>query len=113
MPKQIFRDELTTDEAMVMKLIASEIGRCEMQRLPLKNIYLQPQYFQIFEDLNKKCFTEQEITDAGGKYMIAKVHIEQGTRLQKYPATVDYWPMTIRQREKNREAIGRKSLYEA
>lgn len=113
MPKQFFKDQMSINESMVMQLLASEIARCEMHRLPLKTIFLQPQYFQIFEDLNKKCYTDEEIADAGGEYMIAKVHIEKGTRFQKYPAAVDYWPQTIKDRERNREAIGRKSLYEA
>lgn len=110
MAKIIYKDELTQEEIAVMLLIRSEIHKSLAHRLPLKTIRLQPPYFRIFEELNKRAFSEEEIAASEGKYQISKVYIEKGSLLQSKPAAVEYWPMTIEERNINREAIGREAI---
>lgn len=110
MPKQFFSDQMTDNEKMVMHYIASEIKKAMFQRLPLKTIYLKPQYFQIFEDLNKKCFTEEELEQSKNEYVVQKVHIKKGTSVQKKSGEVDYWPISMVDRQANRERLGMRDI---
>jgi hypothetical protein len=108
--KPYYKDQLTNEEKGVMNLIFSEIKLSMVQRLPLKTIYLQPQFYKIFEDLNKKVYGEQAFFEAGGEMQVQRVHIRKGNFLQTRLCHNEYWPMTIDGRNKNLEAIGRATL---
>lgn len=110
MPKKFYKDQMSQEELAVMLLIASEIKKAMQLRLPLKTIYLQPPYFRIFEELNKKCYHDYELAEQNYEYQVQKVHIKKGSMLQKRPSQVDYWPVTIEERNLNRELIGRAAI---
>lgn len=91
MPKP--NPKITTEEETLIAAIKSTIFKEKIVMKAPKTIYLQHRLWKMFVDLNRKCFTEEELEAAGNKFSIQDVRIEKGDKWQTNLMLVEHWEM--------------------
>ena len=91
MPK--LNPKITTEEQTLIDAIKSTIWKEKIVMKAPKTIYLQHRLWKMFVDINRKCFTEEELEAANNKFSIQDVRIEKGDKWQTNLMLVEHWEM--------------------
>lgn len=107
-------NDLNPLQQQLLAAMESRIKKEQLFGIAVRDMYLQPQMFVVFEDIIKRQFTEEEIAAGMAEsvpYTLMGVNVRKGSLIQSEPFLCSQWASKGKALERQRMETKKEHLY--
>lgn len=98
-------NDLNRMQQTLLYAIETRIKLERSHGIAVRNLYVRPDMFKVFEDIIKRQYNEDEIASGINDYLLMSVHIKKGAITQFEAFQIDTWASTKKEQRRQREEL--------